>query len=168
MQAHRRVGGLPIDTTLLTLVGVVFEKNKNFPKRLKNLIKTRSHIKQELLLSNRIFNYSTRNFEFICIKYPQTSSSIRKKMIKNNILFEKNYGRKFLYHLNKNMQLFLSDWCYILIAIWTKTFCYSYLRFCVIFICLKHLAPHNSVHWVKKEMSTITVNSVQQNCFLPE
>ena len=39
MQVHRRVGGLPIDTTLLTLGGVVFEKNKNFPKRLKKLIK---------------------------------------------------------------------------------------------------------------------------------
>ena len=35
MHAHRRVDGFPIGTTLLKIDAVVFEKNGNFPKRLK-------------------------------------------------------------------------------------------------------------------------------------
>ena len=35
MQAHRRVRGFTIGTTLLKIGELIFEKNENFPKRLK-------------------------------------------------------------------------------------------------------------------------------------
>ena len=39
MQAHKEVAGIPIGTTLLKIGRIVFEKNLNFPKRLKKKIK---------------------------------------------------------------------------------------------------------------------------------
>ena len=39
MQVHRRMAGLPIGTTLLKIGRVVFERNENFPMRLKKFFK---------------------------------------------------------------------------------------------------------------------------------